>query len=438
LIDPNSRPEIVVVGAGLAGLAAAITAAKAGASVTVFDRSGSAGGRATTANEKGYLFNIGPHALYAGAEALLAEMGVTVSGEHPPLGGTIAWRDGRRYRLPLGGASLFSTGLLGVRDKLEAGRIFAALGRMDTAPLQAVTLREWLDTSVHSARVRSLMEALLRVSSYANGPEIASAGAHLDQLRAASRTPVRYIDGGWQTIVDASHLRAEEAGATIRTGARIDSVTPDAGGWRVRSASGEETKADSVILALGPSEAARLVEGAGRDALQRWADTAVPVQAATLDIALSSLPVRKATYSIGIDRPLYWSVHTAAAKLAPEKGAVIHAAMYLPHGVTHDFGAIERELEWLTDELQPGWRDVLVHRRFVPHLTVTNAYVTAEQGGLPGRPGPQVPGAPGMFVAGDWVGERGMLADSALASGMTAGRLALAVNTRRRDAAEVA
>src|SRR5688572_19245827 len=120
-MDQNSRPAVVIVGAGLAGLSAAVTAARAGARVTVLDRAGSPGGRATTRDENGYLFNIGPHALYSGAEELLAGLGVAVSGQHPPLGRTVAWRDGRRYRLPLGGASLLSTGLLTVRDKMEAG-----------------------------------------------------------------------------------------------------------------------------------------------------------------------------------------------------------------------------------------------------------------------------------------------------------------------------
>jgi hypothetical protein len=79
----------------------------------------------------------------------------------------------------------------------------------------------------------------------------------------------------------------------------------------------------------------------------------------------------------------------------------------------------------------------VVHRRFVPHLDVTNAFVTAAQRGLPGRPGPEVPGAPGLFVAGDWVGPSGMLADAALASGMSAGERAAATEVRRQERAAV-
>ena len=41
-------------------------------------------------------------------------------------------------------------------------------------------------------------------------------------------------------------------------------------------------------------------------------------------------------------------------------------------------------------------------------------------GGLAGRPGVAVPSAAGVFVAGDWVGERGLLLDAALASAESA------------------
>ena len=47
-------------------------------------------------------------------------------------------------------------------------------------------------------------------------------------------------------------------------------------------------------------------------------------------------------------------------------------------------------------------------------------------GGLPGRPRPEVPEAPGLYLAGDWVGSEGMLADASLASARSAARAILA------------
>ena len=57
--------RITVVGGGFAGLTAAITAAEAGAEVTVYEAHHTLGGRARTA-EGPYRTNEGPHALYSG------------------------------------------------------------------------------------------------------------------------------------------------------------------------------------------------------------------------------------------------------------------------------------------------------------------------------------------------------------------------------------
>ncbi|HMY71486.1 MAG TPA: NAD(P)/FAD-dependent oxidoreductase, partial [Blastocatellia bacterium] len=123
------------------------------------------------------------------------------------------------------------------------------------------------------------------------------------------------------------------------------------------------------------------------------------------------------------DRPLYLSVHSAAAKLAPAGKAVIHAAMYMESGTNADPKAVQHELEELMDLVQPGWQSLVIERRFLPALTVSHALSAAAQGGNAGRPGPEVPGIEGLYVAGDWVGAEGLLADAAVAGGKRAAEL---------------
>ena len=77
------------------------------------------------------------------------------------------------------------------------------------------------------------------------------------------------------------------------------------------------------------------------------------------------------------------------------------------------------------DLVQPGWRDVVAQRRFLPNMLVANALPTAASGGTAGRPGPCVPGADNLYVVGDWVGADGMLADASLASAKAAAELIL-------------
>lgn len=170
--------------------------------------------------------------------------------------------------------------------------------------------------------------------------------------------------------------------------------------------------ADAVILAIGPSEAAALAPESVT--LERAARTLVPVRAACLDLVLSSLPPRAPQFCLGIDRPVYFSVHSRVAELAPSPGAVIHVAKYLAPDDAGTSDATRVELEQLAELVMPGLTDRVTHARYLPHMTVSNAIVGV--GGLSARPPATVPEVAGLFVAGDWVGGRGQLADAAVAS----------------------
>lgn len=430
------RTDVVVVGAGLGGLAAAALLARAGRSVVVLERSSTIGGRAVTHREEGFLFNVGPHALYrrgAGME-VLRDLGVEPRGGVPNAAGGYAIHGGAKHTLPGGLISLLTTSLFGLSAKLEVGRLLATLPRLETEPLAGLTLRQWLDRSVRNPEVRSLLAALVRLSNYANAPDEQSAGAALRQLQLALSGNVLYLDGGWQTLVDGLAAAATRTGARIETSARVARVESGPGGRRVALAGGGALEAECVVIAVEPSVAAGLFGGAEGEALRRWAEACVPVRAACLDVGLSRLPQPRATFALGIDEPLYLSVHSARAKLAPEGAASIQVAKYLGPG-TSDAKADEKRLEALLDLVQPGWRDVLLTRRFLPTMTVANAVVTAAQGGTAGRPGPEVPGADDVFAVGDWVGGEGMLADAALASARNAAGLILRRGDRRADAA---
>jgi phytoene dehydrogenase-like protein len=139
---------------------------------------------------------------------------------------------------------------------------------------------------------------------------------------------------------------------------------------------------------------------------------------------LRSLPNPKRTFALGIDDPIYFSVHSQWAQLAPKGGALIHTIKYRKEESATNLeiesertrrdasaAADEQALEALLDRMQPGWRDVLVHRRFLPSMTVANALP------IPDAPRPSaVTNVRGLYIAGDWVGSEGMLSDAALSS----------------------
>jgi phytoene dehydrogenase-like protein len=434
-MQTSSDDTIAVVGGGLAGLATAAYLARAGHAVTVFERAAEPGGRAQTTAVGGYRMNLGPHALYGGGSGagVLAELGIVPRGGTPSASGAYAFDRGVLHALPGGFLSLLTTGLFGVGAKVETASLLGGLARIDTDALAHTTVRAWVSGHIRHPAVRSLVEGLFRLATYANAPETMSAGLAVRQLQLALAHGVRYLDGGWQTLVDGLRVRAEEHGARLRTGAAVTGLVHAADGrvTGIRLRRDDVAPAAAVVLALDAGAAAALLP---ESAARRFAMGATPVRAACLDIALSRLPRPRATFALGIDEPLYFSVHSAVARLAPEGGALIHVARYLG-AETPDPESVERQLERLLDSMQPGWRDVVVERRFLPHMVAASALATAAGGGVATRPGPQVPEAPGLFVAGDWVGPEGWLVDAGLASARAVARLVLARPGERGAAA---
>jgi phytoene dehydrogenase-like protein len=420
--------DVIVVGGGLAGLAAAAFAARAGRSVLLCEQARLIGGRATTQNEGGFLFNLGPHALYNGSAArpILKELGVAHHGKPPSASGAFGIDDGRKQALPAGFVSLLTTGLLRLPGKVELARLMAGLARLETRAHDSKTVNQWLAEDVRHEDVRRILRALVRVATYVNAPDHLSAGAAIRQLQLAFGSGVTYLDGGWQTLVDGLRQAGERAGVRLAAGTKVEAVEADACARGVRLAGGEKWAAAAVILTGSPGDVSALVHRGDHLPLRRRAEEALAVRAACLDVGLSRLPRERATFALGIDQPLYLSVHSAAAKLAPDGRAVIHAAEYLPVGEDGEPRLIERRLEGALDLVQPGWRQALVERRFLPRMTVAHHLPTAAAGGTAGRAPVEVPGIANLFVAGDWVGPPGLLADAALASARHAAQLAVA------------
>lgn len=425
--------DVAVIGGGMSGLAAAAYLGRAGLSAVVIEKARELGGRARTTVEQGYSLNLGAHALYRKGPAwgVLEELGVSVSGGIPGPSGALALTSEGVHALPTGLLSMITTGLLGLSGKVEVSRVLATIGGVDAEKLTRVSAREWIDGAVKTKGARDFVGAFFRVATYTGDLEGLSAGAAIAQLQVVTKHNVLYLDGGWQTMVEGLRDRATANGATILTGDGAASVERTSAGrgasgagrveggaeedkvypWLVRLHDGQALRARAVVIATGPHAAAAMAPSVAE--VGRIAAETRPVKVAVLDVALSALPKKGRTFGLGTDRATYVSVHSASARLAPEGGAVVHGMTYSPSG---DARADERELEEALEQVQPGWRDHVVHRRFLPAMVASNDLVAAAKGGLAGRPDVAVKGAPGLFLAGDWVGPTGMLLDAALAS----------------------
>ncbi|MGD2132038.1 MAG: FAD-dependent oxidoreductase [Maricaulaceae bacterium] len=425
----EDRTDVLVIGGGLAGLTAAATAARAGARVRLLERGLTLGGRARTRDEGAYRLNYGAHALYRGGPAMrvLEALNIAPDGEAPDLNNTFAVFDGRLELLPINTLTLARSGLFNTADKIDFGRAYAKLADGAANARAGESLADALGRMTSRPRVLAMLNALVRLATYANAPDELDAAAVFEQARMA-KGGVLYLDDGWSQLVDVLAARAEEAGVEIETEAVVASVQRRDEVWRIEMANGDASVARFVILAVEPDVAAQLAPHAS--SLKRAAENARPARAVTLDIGLSRLPRPDRTFALGVDSPTYFSVHSNIARLAPEGGALVHVARYLG---PDEAPAPEMlaELETLLDLVQPGWREHLAAEQKLAGAVVSFDTPRAAAGGFKGRQPVDV--GEGLFVAGDWVSDEGLLSDAAFASGAEAGRAAAAA--RWKDAA---
>ena len=410
--------DIAVVGAGIAGLVAAVTAAEAGASVVLLDAH-EPGGRARTVTREGFDYNVGPHALYLAGhlQPFLAARAIDPTGGLPPTGSLNLLREGRLWELSLGATGIARTKLLSPRSRARLLNLMARAPRMRTERFVGTTWQSWLGNEPDD--VAGIVRMFVRTATYGNAEARFDAGAALDQLKLALRG-VRYIDHGWQTIVDSLLARFVSLGGTLRRGCTVLAIDGE-GDVGVDTSDGRLRAAAVVIAGLTPDAVERITGTsiAGR-ALQ-----GSPLHAAALDLALGR-PHPGIVF--GIDEPLYLSPHAPVAKLAPAGHGLVSLLRYAPDGEQPEDAEVQtvrgrmRELATMA-----GIADAdILHERYQHRLVVANSFPAAAAGGLRGRPSVDVLGVPGVFVAGDWVGPQFQLADAASASGESAAHRAIA------------
>lgn len=391
---PNDNtPDVAVIGGGLAGLTAAALVARAGHSVRVYERRTQLGGLARSTTQDGFTFNQGPHAFYRGnaGERVLTDLGVTLDGGIPATKGKVVF-DGTTHIAPAGAPTLLRTSALSLRDKVVVGGLLAKLPRLDAASFGETTVTEWVDHAVRGrARAGELLHALVRLATYVNDPDALSAEVAISQVQAALSTGVLYLDGGWQRVVDQL---AQRPGVEI-VHESVDTL-PDA---------------RTVIVATGSPATTSTLTG-------RRYDVGPSAEASCVELGVDRSPT--SDFILGGDVPFYFSNHSKVAKLAPRGQFRVAGAEYLRAGDEPDIDALHAFMA-----LAGVSEDNVVVTRRLHRMTTVSAMAVAAAGGLRGRPKVTDTDSPEVFIAGDWVGGDGHLADASVASAEAAAHAAI-------------
>jgi phytoene dehydrogenase-like protein len=390
----DTSRKAIVIGGGPAGLVAAIRLAEGGVATTLLEAGGDLGGRAASERRGGFVLNQGPHALYVGGPAMreLRSLGIELDWWNPVSPSSVFVRDGKPKRSPGGLAGL--------------PRLLKAILRTRPEELAGLSASEWIKRTLPSEDARAMAAALVRVTTFVADQESLSADVAATQLRLGLSPGVRYLEGGWQSLVDGLAAKAEDSGVSLRTRAAARLLPSRAGGWTV--ALDEETlHADVVVVAIGgPDAVAGLLGDKAPPAPGPAAELSV------LDLGLRRLPHRTRRFALGIDQATYLSRHSPPDH---RDGVLLSLAGYAREP--------RETLEDLAGAVQPGWRDQVTFERFLPRMVAVSAISTPAGSGLAGRPG--VDRGEGLYLAGDWFGPEGWLVDAAIASGSAAAAAAL-------------
>ena len=367
--------RVTVVGGGLAGLVAAIAAAEAGWSVTLHEARSELGGRART-TAGAHKANWGPHAVYNDGALwrFLDERGLARPANIPPLTKPLLFRmDDRLRRVP-------PLGLMKALMKL----------RKRSAPVD-LSYADWA-TSVVGPEAAARIATLTGVFTFDADPGRLSARFVHERLARVTAFPtvVRYVPGGWATVVDRLAAYARGLGVTIETDSRVDSL-PGA----------------PTVVALPLDRASALL---GLTDLQ-WTGT----RTALLDIGLRSH--RKDPFIISdLDDPGWVDAYSKGDHtLAPAGEDLVQAQTGLRDGETLE-SAVAR-LEHVLDLGYDRWRERETWRR---RARIENESGALDLPGTTWRDRPAIDRGDGVYLVGDMVAAPGLLAEVSVASAVEA------------------
>ncbi|MGO9248472.1 MAG: FAD-dependent oxidoreductase [Solirubrobacteraceae bacterium] len=473
----GSERDVIVIGGGLAGIAAALDCVQAGARVTLVEVRRRLGGAAYSFERDGMQIDNGQHVLlrcctaYRGLlRRLGSEQGVLMQERleipvlSPGAEPVVLRRSGLPAPLHLAGA-LLRYRRLALSKRLGAARTALAVGRLDPVDeaLERQTFGEWLaEHGQGPEEVAALWDLI--VLPTLNLPAAQASlglGAFVFQtalLRSASAGDIGFHERPLsETIGEPARQALASAGVEVRLGWRTERIEPAGSGLRVYGPGGagrpdaldppdgpdtldapdtpdapdaqntpdtsDAVEAPAVIVAVPHARAAGLLETLQPEIAGKLRQIeSSPI--VNLHVVYDR-PVSEHRFAAGVGTPVQYLFDRTAA------GGVPPGCQYLAVSLS---GA-DREMEMSVDELRENYLPALsallprARQAKVERFLITRehaATLRATPGVARLRPGNET-STPGLVLAGSWT-DTGWPAtlEGAVLSGHTAARVALA------------
>jgi protoporphyrinogen/coproporphyrinogen III oxidase len=297
----DARPEVVVIGAGITGLACAFRVQRAGIRVVVLEASDLPGGMISTVERNGFLFEAGPQCPRFPSAVWELVLELEIENAFVPGDSRAAryiWKNGQLYKAPLSPLSFLASELVGGASKY---RLATEVFRRSQPPAGEETLAEFMRRKFGDDMLTNLVDPFISAIYAGDAEQIGVESTfpflarwereHGSVMRGAIRNwkrsaPTRsHADttpqpGGRQMVVtDALPTMgsfrhglgtlpkaiAQKLGDSIRFGAGVGSIerVGSNGGptsrWRLRLSSGEEVMTAVLVVSTPAYEAGRLL-----------------------------------------------------------------------------------------------------------------------------------------------------------------------------------
>ena len=258
--------NVIVVGAGLAGLVAARRLADGGTSVTLFEREPTVGGRVRTDRVEGYRLDRGFQVLFPAYPAARRELDLDALDLRRFAPGATIARPGERSTLsdPLREpaalpATLFNREL-SLGDKLRVLRLRRRLARTDESTIfesEDRSIREYLRERGFSERFVENFAAPFYGGITLDRSLSTSSRVFEYTFKFLASGPTAVPAAGMEAIPRQLAASTRRAGVAVETDAAVRAVDADGDGATV-TVDGERHDADAVVVATDPPTAREL------------------------------------------------------------------------------------------------------------------------------------------------------------------------------------